>query len=252
MHEAYNVRPQTAEQLKEAFIALISDDLLTPLAAIKAGAELIQMLGDLGPETQLVRRCVTSILQSGSRLTSMVDDLLDISRIEDGCFPVAARPISLGDFLPDLLAHLALPLEGRPLELAFDEGLPLAWADPALLERVMKNLLTAAIKHSPQGSPILVRASAAGAQVRVSVTDRGAGISAEHLPGALENLRRPPAGGLGLCLYITKRSVDALGGQMQVESEPGLGSTFSFTLPSLDGNASGPRGREPQEEPNKG
>ena len=250
-HPVHEVRPETAEQLKEAFIALISDDLLTPLAAIKAGGELIQILGDLGPETQLVQRCVTSILESSSRLTSMVGDLLDISRIEDGCFPAAPRPISLRHFFPDLLVKLALPLGGRQLELAFDEGLPLAWADPVLLERVVKNLLTAAIKHSPEGAPILMQASAAGAQIRVSVADRGAGIAAERLPNTLEKLRRPPAGGLGLCLYITKRTVDALGGKMQVQSEPGRGSTFSFTLPSLDGTASGPRGAAPPGAPSQ-
>jgi signal transduction histidine kinase len=224
---------QTAEQLKEAFIALISDDLLTPLAAIMAGAELIQKLGDLGPQPLVVRQCVTSILDSTTRLTSMVDDLLDISRIEDGSFPVVARPISLEDFLPDILTRLAIPLEGRGLELAFEKGLPLAWADPDLLERVAKNLLAAAVKHSPVGAPILLRAVAAGSQILVSVTDHGAGIAAEHLPKALAKLRRPPAGGLGLCLYITKRAVEALGGEIQVQSEPGLGSTFSFTLPCM-------------------
>jgi len=225
--------PPTTRQLKEAFIALISDDLLRPLAAIMAGAELIHRIVDLGPKTLVIRQCVTSILNSTARLTSMVDDLLDISRIEDGSFPVVARPISLEDFLPDILTRLALPLEGRSLELAFEKGLPLAWADPDLLERVAKNLLMAAVKHSPVGSPILLRAVAAGAQVLVSVTDHGAGMAAEHLPRALAKLRRPPAGGLGLCLYITKRAVEALGGQIQVQSEPGLGSTFSFTLPCI-------------------
>jgi signal transduction histidine kinase len=222
---------QTAEQLKEAFIALISDDLLTPLAAIRAGAELIQKFRDLGPQMVLVRQCVASILDSADRLTSMVGDLLDISRIEDGSFPVAARPISLEDFVPDVLTRLALPLEGRGLELAFEKGLPLAWADPGLLERVVKNLLRAAVKHSPVGSPILIRAVAAEPEILVSVTDHGAGIGAEHLSTAFSHLRRPPAGGLGLCLYITERAVSALGGRIRVESEPGLGSTFSFTLP---------------------
>jgi signal transduction histidine kinase len=239
-------RPSTALELKEAFIALISDDLLTPLAAIKTGAELMQKLGHLGPQTHLVQQCVTSILQSTTRLTSMVDDLLDISRIEDGSFPIAARPISLRDFLPDLLAHLALPLDGRRLELSLDEGLPLAWADPDLLERVFRNLLTAAIRHSPSGSPIVVQAGAPNGVIRVSVIDRGAGISAEDLPRALDNLRRAPAGGLGLCLYITKRAVEALGGRIEVASELGLGSTFSFTLPSVDGAAAASTGHGPR------
>lgn len=224
---------QTPEQLKEAFIALVSDDLLTPLAAIMVGAELVQKMVDLGPQTPVVRQCVTSILDSTSRLISMVEDLLDISRIEDGSFPVVARPISLGDFLPDILTRLAIPLEGRGLDLAIEKGLPPAWAAPDLLERVVKNLLVAAVKHSPAGSPILLRAVASGSQILVSVTDRGAGIAAEHLPRALAKLRRPPAGGLGLCLYITKRAVEALGGEIQVQSEPGLGSTFSFTLPRV-------------------
>ena len=250
-HGGHPESAPTAEQLKEAFIALISDDLLTPLAAIQAGAELIQRLGTLGPQTDLVRQCLASILESASRLTSMVDDLLDISRIEDGSFPVAARPIALAGFLRDLVAHLPLPEGGRRLELSFDEELPLAWADPDLLERVVRNLLTAAIRHSPEGSPISVRASAANAKIHVSVTDQGAGIATEHLPNALEKLRRPPAGGLGLCLYITKRAVEALGGQIAVQSEAGLGSTFSFTLPSVDGAAaSAPRG--PREAPSQG
>ena len=224
------VEPATAEQLKEAFIALISDDLLTPLAAIRAAAELIDKLGNLGPPTLVVRQCVSRIVDSTTRLTSMVKDLLDISRIEDGSFPVVARPISLEDFLPDILTRLAIPLEGRRLHLALEKGMPLAWADPDLLERVMRNLLTAALKHSPAGEAVLVRAAGAGREVLVSVTDRGPGIAAEHLPGAMSN-RLPTAGGLSLCLHITKRAVEAQGGQIQVQSEPGLGSTFSFTLP---------------------
>jgi signal transduction histidine kinase len=226
-------RGETANQLKEAFIALISDDLLTPLTAIRVGVELIQKLDNLGPQTHLAQQCLTSILESTSRLTSMVEDLLDISRIEDGSFPVASRPISLEDFMPDVLTRLAIPLEGRQLELAFQKGMPLAWADPHLLERVIKNLLTAAIKHSPPGAPIMVQAMGAAGEILVSVTDHGAGIGADHLPTALAKLRRPPAGGLGLCLYITKRAVEALGGEIQVQSEPGIGSTFSFTLPRL-------------------
>ena len=231
-HDELEEEPPTAEQLKETFIALISDDLLTPLAVIKAGAELIQRLGDgnLGPQTHLVQQCVTSILESTTRLTSMVDDLLDISRIEDGSFPIAARPISLQDFLPDLLAHLALPLDGRQLELAFDDELPMAWADPDLLKRVVKNLITSAIKHSPEGSPISLQVVAAGAQIRVSVIDRGPGIAAEDVPTA-----PPAAGAPGLRLHVTERAVEALGGQIQVQSEPGCGSTLSFTLPTHEG-----------------
>jgi len=223
--------PPNAEQLKEAFIALISDDLLTPLAAIKAAAELIERIGNLGPPTLVVRQCVTSILDSTARLTSMVEDLLDISRIEDGSFPVAARPISLQGFLPELLTRLAIPLDGRRLELALQKDMPLAWADPGLLERVMRNLLTTAIRHSPVGGAVVVKVLGADGHILVAVTDRGAGIAAEHLPTSLTKQRRPPAGGLGLCLYITKRAVEALGGEIQVQSEPGIGSTFSFTLP---------------------
>ena len=233
-HDVPEEKP-SAEQLKEAFIALISDDLLTPLTSIRAGAELIGRLGDLGPQAPLVHRCVTGILESTTRLTSIVEDLVDISRLEDGSFPVVARPISLADFVPDILTRLAPPLDGRSLELAFERGLPLAWADPDLVERVVKNLVTAAIRHSPASAPVLLRAVADDGQIRVSVTDRGLGIAAEHLPRALDKLRRPPAGGLGLCLYITKRAVEALGGQIQVQSEPGLGSTFSFTLPAVHG-----------------
>jgi two-component system, OmpR family, sensor histidine kinase KdpD len=242
-HDDHEKNPATAEQLKEAFIALISDDLLTPLAAIQAGAELMQRLDHLGPQADLVRLCITSILASTGRLTSMVGDLLDISRIDDGSFPVAARPISLADFLPDLVAHLALPLGGRHLELAIDEGLPLAWADPGLLERVIRNLLTAAIRHSPKGAPILVQAIAADGMIRASIIDRGAGISADDLPQALEKLCRSPAGGLGLCLYITKRAVEALGGRIEVASQVGIGSTFSFTLPCVDGATAATKGR---------
>jgi two-component system, NtrC family, sensor histidine kinase KinB len=221
----------SAEQLKETFIALISDDLLTPLAAIRAAAELIDKLDGQGAPKQAVRQCVAGILESTTRLTSMVEDLLDISRIEDGSFPVAARPISLQDFLPELLTRLALPLEGRQLDLVLEKRMPLAWADPDLLERVMKNLLTTAIKHSTVGGVVLLKALGIDGKILVSVTDRGPGIAAEHLPSALAKLCRPPAGGLGLCLYITKRAVEALGGQIQVESEPGLGSTFTFSLP---------------------
>jgi two-component system sensor histidine kinase KdpD len=219
----------SAEQLKEAFVALVSDDLLTPLSAIQAAAELIQRLGDLGPSAGLVEQSVRSILAATGSLTVMVHDLLDISRLEAGSFPVEARPVSLRSFLQSVVTHLGLPLEGR-LELRIPDGLPLAWADPSLVERTLRNLLSAALRHSPPSSPLLLAVTASEAELWIAITDHGDGIAAEDLPGVLGQTRRAPAGGLGLCLYITRRCVEALGGQIVVQSTPGAGSTFSFSL----------------------
>ena len=229
----HDEKGRLAEQLKDEFIALVSDDLLTPITAIKASAELIQTFADLGPQAKLARLSLSNILASTGRLTAMVNDLLDISRLDTNSFQVAVRPISLRDFLPAVVSRLEIPPGHQHVDLTLRDGLPLAWADPALLERIVKNLLANAVKHSPPGAAISLQASAESEKISISVIDHGTGIAAQDLPHVFERLCRTPAGGLGLCLYITRRSVEALNGHIRVTSKLGAGSTFTFSLPCV-------------------
>jgi signal transduction histidine kinase len=132
-------------------------------------------------------------------------------------------------------ARLKGELAPERLTIEIPADLPPVLVDPDLLERILLNLLTNAMKYSPPESPVTLAASRTGGEVLISVTDRGAGIAAADQPRLFERFYRPQgfrrADSVGLGLYITRMLVEAQGGRIRVESEPGKGSTFSFSLP---------------------
>ncbi len=173
-------------------------------------------------------------------MDGMIQDLVDVARAEGGQLELKREPIDLRTYLEELRARSATVIDFDRIRITVPEDLPAVLADGNRLERIITNLLSNALKYSAPGTPVLVRVHRINGEVEVAMTDAGYGIAAEELPRLFQRFYRSPethqAEGIGLGLYITKQLVEAHGGRIWVESEPGVGSTFTFTLPvAMDG-----------------
>jgi signal transduction histidine kinase len=175
------------------------------------------------------------MLDHASRLERLIDDLLSIAQLERGTFSIQSGQVVLGELIDRVAQTTSRPLDVEPLGPD-----TLAHADPGRVEQVLHNLVCNAEKYSPPGSRIGVSAQRAGTEVIVAVTDEGPGIAEEDREIIFERFRRlgreltRSSGGTGLGLYIARRLVEAMGGHIWVESNPGCGSRFCFTLPTAD------------------
>jgi signal transduction histidine kinase len=169
--------------------------------------------------------------------------LLDAATLEAGGLRLQREPVRLERVAERVLAARRMLAGSCTLHLETRPRLPLADADPIRIEQVLANLVDNAIKYSPQGGAIRVRINShASDMLSVSVADQGMGIPAEHLKHLFERFYRVDSGtrsvrGVGLGLYICRSLVESHGGRIWVDSQPGLGSTFAFTLPALAGSA---------------
>ncbi|WP_234503945.1 MULTISPECIES: ATP-binding protein [Thermus] len=230
-----DLRPRLeAERLKGEFIAAVSHELRTPLAVIMGLAELLREEG-LSPSAE---ESVELILESAFRLKTMVDNLLDTSRLEAGRFEVNRRPVNLRPHLLDLAKsfHGVARLSGVDFRVEVEE-LPVVEADPERMVQVVGNLLSNAFKFTPQGGRIRLGARGEGDVLVLEVEDTGPGIPKEELPKLFQRYARAKnagargVSGTGLGLYISKAIVEAHGGRIEVETEEGKGSLFRVILP---------------------
>jgi signal transduction histidine kinase len=227
---------------REDLLHVVSHDLRSPLAVVVGQAQLLrrQAAGqaDLAPR-------VEAILRAASRIDAMVEDLLDSARDESRRLQVEARPIDLRHWLPELLGRSASALEVERVRLALpgEEG-PAVLADPSRLERVVVNLLSNALKYSPPGSPVELRAGRQGAKVTLSVTDHGEGIPPGERPHVFDRFYRGEGtaarGGLGIGLYSVKLLVAAHGGRVWFEPGEPCGTTFHVELPAASAGEPAP------------
>lgn len=226
-----------AEAEREAFIQTISHDLRSPLTAIQGHAQLLKRaLGKSGIDGRAIRS-MEAIATSAQRMNAMIQDLVDVSRVESGQLKLNRSSLNLHPFILDLIDRLpGLDTTGR-IEVQSMEDLPAVIADPDKLDRILTNLLINALKYSPQGSQISVSLTPQGREVLVAILDHGVGISAAELPYVFERYYRASGSqsdteGLGIGLYATKMLVEAHSGRIWAESEQGKGSTFYFALPA--------------------
>ena len=224
------------DQVKSNFLATVSHELKTPLSSINLNTKLLQDERLPADERQ---RITGFIRQETQRLQRMVAELLDISRLDAGAgIQLDVHPTNLADVVGFATTTVQPQLDDKQLrlDLQLPAELPAARADVEKTTWVLINLLANAIRYSPMGAALTVRATVAGAFVQVSVQDRGPGIAAEHHEKIFQRFAQLPdksgyRGGSGLGLSIAREFITTQGGRLWVESELGSGSTFNFTLP---------------------
>jgi PAS domain S-box-containing protein len=227
-----------ADRAKNEFVSNVSHELRTPMTAIKGYTDLLYA-GSVGPINQEQKRFVKIIKNNAERLTALINDLLDISRVETGRVRFEPRPMQVGDVIAEVVNALAGQAEAKDQTLAYEivGGLPDVMGDRNRLNQVVTNLVGNAIRYTPPGGEIEVRTYRVEGAVRVDVRDTGIGIAAEDLGHLFERFYRAEhpvvqeIGGTGLGLAIVKMFVEMHGGRVWVDSELGEGSTFTFILP---------------------
>jgi signal transduction histidine kinase/DNA-binding response OmpR family regulator len=236
-HARVRQQLEQASRLKSDFVATMSHELRTPLHIILGYADLLRA-GEFGPLTDPQQDIMCRIESSGGDLLELVNATLDLSRLERGMAPVDIEPIALGEWLRELVdnesAHGCRAHVDVRLDLAAD--LPTIYCDRVKLKVVVRNVLRNAFKFTHDGQ-VRVRVRRQADSVEICVTDTGCGIDAHFLPVIFEPFRQ--AGevltghvpGVGLGLYIVRKQLDLLHGDIDVESTPGIGSTFRIVIP---------------------
>lgn len=233
------------EQMKDEFLSVAAHELRTPLTAIKGYAELLdrRLSGTEGRERD--RQPLTVIRKQADRLAKLVNEMLDVSRIESGRLQLNREPFDLSTLAGETVQHLRVTSDTHTLVLdAAPEVVVLA--DPSRIEQVLINLVSNAITYSPEGGVVSVdvgvRGGAAGDEAVVSVRDNGIGIAPDALPQVFSRFYRATeasalrSGGMGLGLYICREIIERHGGTITAESTMGVGSIFIFTLPLARAN----------------
>ena len=224
------------ERLRAEFLAMISHELRTPLTSIRGSATTMQDAAEDLDAAEL-RQFLRVIVEQADNMRDLIDDLLDVARIEAGALSVSPEPVHVAQ-LVDRARNTFLIGGGRnSLEISLDPDLPVVMADRRRMAQVIGNLLSNAARHSPESSAIRVRAARDGAHIAVSVADEGRGIPAEQLPRLFRRFsagagRSATGGDTGLGLSICKGIVEAHGGRIWAESDgTSLGARFTFTIP---------------------
>ncbi|WZO99299.1 ATP-binding protein [Isosphaeraceae bacterium EP7] len=227
------------DQLKSDMVATVSHELKTPLTGLQMAIHLLleEAVGPLEPGQV---EMLLSARQDTDRLLAMVNDLLDLTRIEQGSVRLDLRPVSPADLVSGAVGRFESQARDAGIELAgvCEPGLPPVPVDVERFEHVFDNLIVNALAHTSRGKSVRVSARAEGLSVRFEVADEGEGIPSEHLPRIFERFYRVPggrSGGAGLGLAIAREIVIGHGGQIQVSSDPGHGATFTFLLPAARG-----------------
>jgi two-component system, OmpR family, phosphate regulon sensor histidine kinase PhoR len=236
-HDVTSVR--RVEQVRRDFVANVSHELRTPLAGLKSVIETLQAgaIEDPAATKEFLARGDEEI----DRLVLMVEELLELSRIESGEIPLALQEVPAGDILSAAVDRMQPKAERHGLSLMLDapDSLPNINADRNLLERAIVNLIDNAVKFTPTGGDIHVSARAKDGLLTIDVRDTGEGIDPDDLPRVFERFykadRARRGGGTGLGLAIVKHSIEAHGGSVSAKSEPGHGSQFSFSIPDRRG-----------------
>jgi two-component system phosphate regulon sensor histidine kinase PhoR len=225
------------ESLRRDFVANVSHELRTPITAVRSAAETLKMAIESGPQASAT--FVDIIDRNAERLHRLVEDLLDLSRIESREFRLNLETVELGPLADHVVTLLRPNAERKHMRLLVDISPAAAPARAArrALEQVLSNLVDNAIKYGLDNGSVTLRVLGEGPSVCLSVEDDGPGIGPKHLPRLFERFYRVDAGrsreigGTGLGLSIVKHLVEAMGGTVGVESTPGNGSRFSVTLP---------------------
>jgi PAS domain S-box-containing protein len=235
-----NVRDITrfreADEVKSTFISVISHELKTPVALIKGYADTL-LREDASWDKQTTKESLTVILEEADRLNELVDNLLDASRLQAGALPLEMSDVALDVLANRVAKRFQTQTEIHEITVNFPDDFPYVIGDPGRLGQVLDNLVSNAIKYSPQGGHIAIEGRVTPKEVVVTISDQGVGIPLEESQRVFERFfrgqreRHQSTPGAGLGLYLAKAIVEAHNGRMWVESNPGQGSAFSFSIP---------------------
>ena len=225
------------ESMRRDFVGNVSHELRTPITAVRSAAETLRIALESGPQASAT--FVDIIERNAERLHRLVEDLLDLSRIESREFRLNLETVDVRAVADHVVTLLRPNAERKRMRLVIDISQATAPARAArrALEQVLSNLVDNAVKYGVENGSVTIRATSEASTVRISVEDDGPGVEAKHLPRLFERFFRVDAGrsrevgGTGLGLSIVKHLVEAMGGTVGVESTPGTGSRFSVTLP---------------------
>lgn len=231
---------QQAVRAREEVLAIVSHDLRNPLSAVSLGASLLQMSKTLGDED---REQIDTISVSAKRMARLIEDLLDVTRLEGGKrLPIQPANVEVADMLREAeeIFRAQAGVASVTIDYRAADGLAPIHADRHRVMQVVSNLIGNSLKFTPPGGRITVEARQHDGEILFSVSDTGPGIAREHLSDIFSpywQAKRTERLGAGLGLPIAKGIVEAHGGKVWVESEPNRGTTFYFTLPLADGKA---------------
>jgi len=221
-----------AEKLRSSLLSSVSHDLRTPLSAITGAASALLQSG---PALSLTdqRELLEAIREEAERLGRLVQNLLDMTRLESGAVPVRREWHSLEEIVGIALGRLSHRLGERPVDVRLPEDMPFVPVDAVLIEQIFINLLDNALKYTPDGSPIEISARVDNSGVRVEVADRGPGLAPGLEQRVFEKFYRgqSPGRGSGLGLAICRGFVEVHGGRIWAENREGGGAAFRFTIP---------------------
>jgi signal transduction histidine kinase len=233
------IRLREVSDLKSRFLSYMSHEFRTPLGSIVSIAGLLMAEMD-GPLTQEQRTQVTFIQTSASELTEMVNDLLDLAKVEAGRITISPAWFDMVDLFSALRGMFKPILASSDVSLIFEEprGLPAIFTDDRKLSQILRNFISNALKFTTHGEVRVTATLEDGDRVRFSVADTGIGIPPEHLAGLFQDYAQVDSAlqkrlrGTGLGLSLSKKLAVVLGGDVNVTSQVGQGSTFSVVIPS--------------------
>jgi PAS domain S-box-containing protein len=234
VHDVTAIRE--AEQLKSDFVATISHELRTPLTPLKGFLSAL-LIGSVDDSAEARQEYYRIMLKQTDRLERLITDLLDVSRVESEEPLLQRHEVELGPCVMEQIRSFSDRHPDRIVRFHEEAGPVKVIADPAPVGLVISNLMSNAMKYSPSDTPVDVTVSTADGTAIVSVTDQGEGIPVEEQARIFDRFYQVEghltrsSGGIGLGLYISRRLVETMGGELWVESTPGLGATFSFSLP---------------------
>ncbi len=230
------------DQLRRELIANVSHDLRTPLTSLRGYLETLRVMPELEPDQR--RDHLETALRQTRHLGRLVNELLELARLDSATIEMRREPLALNELVQDVVQEFQLVAGERTVELDAElpKGLAIVDGDVGLISRALENLIENGLRHTPEGGRVAVRVLQQGERVGVRVEDTGCGIASEDLPRIFDRFYRSSSdspAGTGLGLAITKRIVELHGSSIQVESRPGEGSIFSFSLPVPADEAAG-------------
>ena len=229
------------DQLKSDFVATVSHELRSPLTPLKGFVRALRD-GLVGDSAESRQEYYEIMWRSVERLERLINDLLDVSRVEAGKVDLEPKPFDLVELIEGSNRQMRSESDGRPVDID-DPGTPvIVYADPFRVDQIVTNLLSNAFKYSTPGSPVSVAVTTGEDRAVISVHNEGEGIAPEDQPHVFDRFYRTESGlrrevgGVGLGLFICRRLVEVMGGEIEVASSQGGGCTFSFWLPLFDNN----------------